>query len=103
MKLHLLKSHILINLFKVNKIINLILIFVVIYAIFTFINQQSKLNVYNQDISYYSSQIEDLKDKQEELLATQENVNSPEYIEKVAREKLDMYLPNETVYVDSNK
>ncbi|HIT71285.1 MAG TPA: septum formation initiator family protein [Candidatus Scatovivens faecipullorum] len=91
------------NIFKVNKIINLILIFVVIYAIFTFINQQSKLNVYNQDISYYSSQIEDLKDKQEELLATQENVNSPEYIEKVAREKLDMYLPNETVYVDSNK
>ena len=59
------------NIFKVNKIINLILIFVVIYAIFTFINQQSKLNVYNQDISYYSSQIEDLKDKQEELLATQ--------------------------------
>ena len=91
------------NIFKVNKIINLILIFVVIYAIFTFINQQSKLNVYNQDISYYSSQIEDLKDMQEELLATQENVNSPEYIEKVAREKLDMYLPNETVYVDSNK
>ena len=91
------------NIFKVNKIINLILIFVVIYAIFTFINQQSKLNVYNQGISYYSSQIEDLKDKQEELLATQENVNSPEYIEKVAREKLDMYLPNETVYVDSNK
>ncbi len=91
------------NIFKVNKIINLILIFVVIYAIFIFINQQSKLNVYNQDISYYSSQIEDLKDKQEELLATQENVNSPEYIEKVAREKLDMYLPNETVYVDSNK
>ena len=91
------------NIFKVNKIINLILIFVVIYAIFTFINQQSKLNVYNQDISYYSSQIEDLKDKQEELLATQENVNSPEYIEKVAREKLDMYFPNETVYVDSNK
>lgn len=91
------------NIFKVNKIINLILIFTVIYAIFTFINQQSKLNVYDQDISYYSSQIEDLKDKQEELLATQENVNSPEYIEKVAREKLDMYLPNETIYIDSNK
>lgn len=90
------------NIFKVNKIMNLILIFVIIYAIFTFINQQSKINVYNRDISYYSSQIENLKDKQEELLATQENVNSPEYIEKVAREKLDMYLPNETVYVDSN-
>ena len=29
--------------------------------------------------------------------------NSPEYIEKVAREKLGMYLQNERVYVDSNK
>lgn len=91
------------NIFKVNKIVNLILVLVIIYAIFTFISQQSKLNTYNQDISYYSSQIEDLKDKKEELLATQESVNSPEYIEKVAREKLDMYLPNETVYIDSNK
>ena len=90
------------NIFKINKIMNLILVFVIIYAIFTFINQQSKINVYNRDISYYSSQIENLKDKHEELLATQENVNSPEYIEKVAREKLDMYLPNETVYIDSS-
>lgn len=91
------------NILKINKIMNLILVLVVIYAIFTIINQQSKLNVYNQDISYYSGQIEDLKDKKDELLATQKNVNSPEYIEQVAREKLDMYLPNETVYVDSNK
>lgn len=90
------------NIFKVNKILNFLLVFVIIYAIFNFISQQSKLNVYNQDISYYSGQIEDLKENQEELLATQENVNSPEYIEKVAREKLDMYLPNETVYIDSN-
>ena len=34
---------------------------------------------------------------------TKENVNSPEYIEEVAREKLDMYLPNERVYIDMNK
>ena len=25
-----------------------------------------------------------------------------EYIEEVAREKLDMYLPNEKVYIDKN-
>ena len=28
------------------------------------------------------------------------NINSLEYIEKIAREKLDMYLPNEKVYID---
>jgi len=91
------------NIFKINKIMNLILITLIIYSIFTFINQQTKLNSYNQDISYYTTQIEELKEKKEELLATQENVNSPEYIEQVAREKLDMYLPNETVFVDITK
>lgn len=91
------------NIFKINKIMNLILITLIIYSIFTFINQQTKLNSYNQDISYYTAQIEELKGKKEELIATQENVNSPEYIEQVAREKLDMYLPNEIVYVDITK
>ena len=31
------------------------------------------------------------------------NVNSNEFIESIAREKLDMYLPNERVYVDNEK
>ena len=31
------------------------------------------------------------------------NINSKEYIEEVAREKLDMYLPNEKVYIDISK
>lgn len=91
------------NIFKINKIMNLILIAFIIYAIFTCINQQTKLNSYSKDISYYSAQIEELKEKKDELIATQENVNSEEYIEKVAREKLDMYLPNETVYIDISK
>ena len=29
--------------------------------------------------------------------------NKKEYIEEVAREKLDMYLPNERVYIDISK
>lgn len=91
------------NIFKINKIMNLILIVLVVYSIFTFVNQQSKLNSYKEEISYYSAQIEELKEKEEELLATQENVNSEEYIEKVAREELDMYLPNEIVFVDISK
>ncbi len=91
------------NIFKINKIMNLILIVFVIYSIFTFVNQQTKLNSYNKDISYYSAQIEELNEKKEELIATQENVNSKKYIEEVAREKLDMYLPNETVFIDISK
>ena len=91
------------NILKINKLLNLILIFMFAYTLITFIGQQSKLNSYNKDIASYTSQIEELKEKKEELLATQENVNSPEYIEQIAREELDMYLPNETVYIDVSK
>ncbi len=91
------------NIFKINKLLNLILILAAIYAVVTFIGQQSKLNSYNKDISHYTAQISELEEKKEELLATQENVNSPEYIEQIAREELDMYLPNETVYIDVSK
>lgn len=91
------------NFVKSNKIFNIILLVFVVYALITFVNQQQKLNAYAKDIEYYSSQIEDLNSEAEELLAIQENVNSPEYIEEVAREKLDMYLPNERVYIDISK
>jgi len=91
------------NIVKINKIFGLILILVIIYFLFTFMHQQTKLNSYNKDISYYTTQIEELEKEKEDLLATQKNVNSEEYIEKVAREKLDMYLPNETVYIDISK
>ncbi len=91
------------NILKINKIMNLILIVLVVYSLFTFINQQATLNSYKEDISRYSTQIEQLKEKEEELLATQANVNSEEYIEKVAREELDMYLPNEIIFIDISK
>ena len=91
------------NIFKINKLLNLILIITIAYTVINFIGQQSKLNSYNKDISFYSAQIEELEEKKKELLTIQENVNSPEYIEKIAREELDMYLPNETVYIDVSK
>lgn len=88
---------------KINKFINLILLAVITYSIATFIAQQTKLNSYSKNIEAYTEQISELNEKKEELLATQENVNSEEYIEKVAREKLEMYYPNETVFIDLNK
>lgn len=91
------------NISKLNKAMNLIIILLVVYAIITTIKQQAKINSYEKDISYYTSQVESLKEKQEDLEATQKNVNSEQYIEEVAREKLDMYYPNETVYIDISK
>ena len=75
-----------------RKLKNILVIAFVIYAMTTVINQEQVV-----------SQIEDAKDYQEELNISKENANSLEYIEQVAREKLNMYYPNEKIYVDNSK
>lgn len=63
--------------------------------------QQKILNAYNEQESNLKTQISEASEYQEKLNAEKVNVNSPEYIESIAREKLGMYLPNERVYVDN--
>ena len=73
------------------------------YVISIFVSQQKTLNDYNAEIKNYDAQIAEAKETNESLTQIKENVNSPEYIEQVAREKLWMYLPNERVYIDIGK
>ena len=87
-----------------KKIIrNIILILALVYVVFTLINQQQTLNKYAQNSEDLSQQIEEQKNYKEELAQKQADINSKEFIEETAREKLDMYLPNEKVYIDKNK
>lgn len=86
------------NLFK-----KILFIGIVIYMVYTFFTQQITLNSYQSDQDRYSDQITEAKERQEELKETKENIDSEEYIEEVAREKLDMYYPNERVYIDISK
>ena len=89
---------------KTKKIYDKIFIgMLLLYFVCVFSNQQTKLNAYKNEKKYYESQIEDLSDKKEDLQTTLENVNSSEYIEKVAREKLGMYYPYESVFIDISK
>lgn len=90
------------NIINSKKIYKLIILVFLVYCAIIIFKQQTKLNSYFTEKKYYESQIESLKKEKEELTKTQENVNSPEYIETMAREKLEMYLPNEKVYVDIN-
>ncbi len=87
------------------KRILLILVGIVIitYAIITFFNQQKLLNTYATSCSDLDEQIEDAKKYNEQLNQIKGSVNSDEYIEEVARKKLDMYYPNERVYIDSEQ
>ena len=81
----------------------IIIMLFLIYFVVTVISQQKTLNQYKSEASAYSKQLESAKDTNDELTATKSNIDSTEYIEEVAREKLDMYLPNERVYIDIGK
>lgn len=87
------------NIFKSKKICRIIIAVIVIYTIVYFINQQKKLDKYKTEQAYYKSQIEELEIEQEELKKEQASMDSPEYIEKQARDKIDMCYPNERAYI----
>ncbi|MDR0979227.1 MAG: septum formation initiator family protein [Lachnospiraceae bacterium] len=83
------------------KTFNLIFLIVILsYIIYIFVGQQQKLNSYKNSQVYYAKQIEEQKTYKNDLTEQKNNITSPEYIELIAREKLDMYLPNEKVYID---
>lgn len=89
---------------KKNKIIRNIIIFIIlIYVIFTLINQQKILNQYSESTQELSQSVEEEKQNRDELTKKKEDVNSLEFIEEMAREKLDMYHPNEKVFIDQGK
>lgn len=86
---------------KTRKILrNLIFVIIAIYMIFVLINQQKTLNRYSKNAEELQQQIATEEANKEELLQKQEDVNSLEFIEEMAREKLDMYYPYERIYVD---
>ena len=89
---------------KIKKIMkNFLFIGIMVYISITFINQQKSINAYNNEQENLRNKIKQQQEYNQTLLATKENISSPEYIEELAREKLDMYLPNEKVYIDIDK
>ncbi len=86
-----------------KKKTKLIFIVLIVYATITIINQQKTLNAYKDTQKDLNEQITEAKNYQDELNINKQNINSLEYIEKMARKKLNMYYPNERIYIDSSK
>ena len=78
----------------------LFVLLIATYIIFIFANQQKTLNQYSKNSDELKNQIEQEKRNKEELAKQKEDITSLDFIEKAAREKLDMYYPNERVYID---
>ncbi len=89
---------------KIKKLLKkCFLVAVIVYVAIVFINQQKTINAYNTEQATLKDKIDEQNEYNKTLIATKENISSPEYIEQLAREKLDMYLPNERVYIDIGK
>ena len=55
------------------------------------------------EATYYEQMKQNEQERNTTLLEQKENVNSDEFIEKMAREELGLVMPNETIYVDSTR
>lgn len=91
---------------KKSKLIRNAFLIALIVWIVMLIKQQISIVQYKDDLKNLSSKIEvaenELNQNKENLEQEKQNIKSIDYIEKLAREKLGMYLQNERVYVDSN-
>ena len=91
---------------KKEKLLRNAFVIASIVWIIMLIKQQFSIAQYKEEIEILASKIEvaedELNQNKQDLEQEKENTKSLEYIEKLAREKLGMYLPNERVYVDSN-
>ena len=87
--------------FSLKKLIKkAVFIAFIIYVTITIFNQQKTLDSYKASIASVKNDLEDATEYKESLVSLKENAHSAEYIEKIAREKLNMYMPDEKVYID---
>ncbi len=81
----------------------MIVIIFAVYFIYVMIWQQVMLSRKNKEIDALEEQITAATQQAEELEKELENLNDPEYLERIAREKLGLVRPNERVFVDVNQ
>ena len=91
---------------KKGKLLKNAFLIALIIWIVMLIKQQLNISQYQDEIKELSSKIDvaenELNQNKQDLEQEKKNTDSLEYIEKLAREKLGMYLQNERVYIDSN-
>ena len=88
----------------IKKIIFIVLLVLTVALIgYVFIMHHQMLDTYADDKKSLNNQIEAATIKQQELKDELNSINSLNTIESIARDKLDMYFPNERVYIDISK
>ena len=87
---------------RANPLKILVICFLMFYASYTLIRQEVEIKKYDKEKQYYIEQIQLAQVKHEEYKKYSEYVKTDAYIEKIAREKLGMLLPEEKIYIEYN-
>jgi len=85
------------------KIRYIIFVIIFIYGISTFITQQSMVKKLEEKKETKEEEISQLKQDIEGLQEKIKYSNTPEYIEKIARDELGMVKPWEIIFIDKSK
>jgi cell division protein FtsB len=81
----------------------LLLIMVVSYFIYTCAGGQAELNAIRREAVSTNSELVQLQQQNEELKRERAMLQTPAYVEKLAREELGLVKPGETPYVSAGK
>ncbi len=75
---------------------------VFVYFAYVLIDQEIQLQRLSEEIEQYQVKLDEANMKTEELKETKNIINTDEYIENYAREKLGLVMPYETIFVDAS-
>lgn len=71
-----------------------------IYFVCMTFSQQKTINAKKRELEELNTQITAANNETESLREEYDSVSEPEYLERMAREKLGLVRPNERVYID---
>ena len=90
------------NTFRFNWFV-VTMVAIIGYFSYTFVEQQIHLKALNRDYEAAQSRLEAAKARNAELKEQRAGLESPEYIEKVAREDLGMTRQGEMPYISARR
>ena len=88
--------------FFYNMLSTLLITGLVFYMGTVLINQEKELNKIEEETKHYQALLDEANMKTEELRETKSRINTDEYIEEYAREKLGLVMPYEVIFVDAS-
>ncbi len=88
---------------KKSKMGLIIVLSLVVYFVYTFINQQGILADKQKSLDAFNDKYKKEMQLNNDLKKKKEIINSSQYAEDVARQELDMVKQGERIFVDVNK